>query len=63
MSDKPRFSVHVTQGRGDVYIDDDVFHYDASLRLMGDFPSDAEMLAYAQAVADALNKAKVPGKL
>lgn len=42
------------------YIMDDDFHYDAMLQLTGDWPSDDERQAYAQAVADALNAAKIP---
>lgn len=48
-----------TDGRG-VVVDDDDFHYDALLKLSGDWPSDAERMAYAEAVAAALNAAVIP---
>jgi hypothetical protein len=48
-----------TDGRS-VVIDDDDFHYDAMLKLDGDWPSDAERMAYAEAVAAALNAAVIP---
>ncbi len=41
-------------------VDDDDFCYDALIRIDGDWPSDAERIAYAQAVADALNAAQIP---
>ena len=56
MRDESRFWVG---GDGEFIYDED-FTYDATLRLTGDF-TDETRLAYAQAVADALNKAKVPG--
>jgi hypothetical protein len=60
MRSKPvRFEVMEHEGR--IYIDDDDFGYDALLRLAGDW-SYHEKLAYAQAVAEALNAAgdKIP---
>ena len=39
---------------------DDDFGYDASLEVVGDFPSSVERIAYAEAVAAALNLAKIP---
>lgn len=35
-------------------------HYDALLLLNGDFPTDAERLKYAHAIANALNAAEIP---
>jgi hypothetical protein len=49
-----RFTVH----GGNVWDDD--FHYDALLEISGDFPSHEDRVAYAQAVAAALNAAQIP---
>lgn len=38
-----------------LYIDDDDFHWDALLRISGDFESDAEKLRYAEAIAKVLS--------
>lgn len=51
-----RFDVTVTPNSR-LYIDDDEFHWDASLRVIGDFESDEEKRRYAQAIAEALNRA------
>lgn len=51
----PRFTVS-SDGR---IVYDGNFHYDAKLTLDGDFGTDAERIAYAQAVAAALNKAQI----
>jgi hypothetical protein len=40
-----------------MYIDDDDFGWDAMLRIGGDFGTEAEKLAFARAVAKALNEA------
>lgn len=39
---------------------DDDFNYDATINVMGDFPSKEERIAYMQAICDALNKAQIP---
>lgn len=50
-----RFNVvHYTNDR--LYIGDDDFHWDALLRVNGDFESDAEKLRYAQAIAKVLSE-------
>jgi hypothetical protein len=41
-------------------VGDDDFHYDVLFRIDGCWPSDAERIAYAQAVAAALNAAAIP---
>jgi hypothetical protein len=57
-SQSVRFTAYV--GREAGFVTDDDFHYDAVLTLNGDFPTDAERLAYAEAVAAALNAAVIP---
>lgn len=60
-SERRRFEVQSgTNGR--IYIDDDDFHWDALLRVSGDFESDAEKLRYAKAIARVLsdNEASIP---
>ena len=60
-SKRRRFAVH--EGlEGRIYIDDDDFHWDALLRVSGDFESDAEKNRYARAIAKVLsdNEAKIP---
>lgn len=54
---KSRF---VVTDSGRSVLDSD-FHYDAMLKLDGDWPSDDERIAYANAVAKALNAANIPG--
>lgn len=50
-----RFNVcHPTGSR--LYIGDDDFHWDALLRVNGDFESDAEKLRYAMAIAKVLSE-------
>ena len=45
---------------GPLKVDDDDFGYDATLVITGDWPSAEEMIAYAEAVAKALNSAEIP---
>lgn len=57
---RPRWTVHdapddnTHTGRA-VWLYDDDFTHDASLRIHGDFADHAEHMAYAQHVADMLN--------
>lgn len=59
----PRFSARIVVNTDDrskaVYIDDDDFGYDATLKLTGDF-SNEERVRYARAIAKALNAADIP---
>lgn len=56
-SQRVRFTVHEsTDGR--VHVWDDDFGYDAGLQLSGDFAFQHEKVAFAQAVANALNAAE-----
>jgi hypothetical protein len=59
-SRRERFVV-VEHDKDKLYIDDDDFGYDAAIKVSGDWEY-PEKLAYAQAVADALNAAgdKIP---
>jgi hypothetical protein len=52
-----RFSIHEGDGER-IYIDDDDFHWDALLRVSGDFESCEEKKRYAQAICDVLNAAE-----
>ena len=54
-----RFTVDVNAD-GRAFVFDDDFHYDAALRITGDFGTRHEKMAYAAAVADALNGADIP---
>ena len=56
-----RFEVH-TGSEGRLYIDDDDFHWDALLRIWGDFENDAQKMRYAKAIAKVLsdNEGKIP---
>lgn len=54
-SREKRFDVAHYRGRR-MYIDDDEFHWDALLRISGDFESDAEKLRFAKAICEVLNK-------
>jgi len=58
---RPVRFVVVEYDKDKLYIDDDDFGYDACLKITGDWEYH-EKLAYAQAVADALNSAgkKIP---
>lgn len=58
---KRRFAVHQSPGCR-LIIDDDDFHWDALLRVTGDFESDAEKMRYAKAIAKVLsdNEDKIP---
>ena len=40
---------------------DDAFFHDATLELSGDFATPEQKIAYAEAVAKALNEAEIPG--
>lgn len=53
---KRRFEVQSNYQTGRIYIDDDDFHWDALLRVNGDFENDAEKLRYAKAIARVLSK-------
>lgn len=59
-----RFSVHQekTEDHFRVSIFDDEFHWDACLRIYGDFASMEDKLRYARAICKALNKARIPAK-
>lgn len=62
----PRFQVfhdpaqHPTR----VWIFDDEFHWDAGLRVTGDFAEIADRIRFAQAICDVLNEAadRIPNK-
>lgn len=49
-----RFVVDVSPG-GNIFMDDDDFHWDALLRVHGDFENDAQKQRYAEAIARVLN--------
>lgn len=57
-----RFQVDGGDGKSRLYICDDDFHWDALLRINGDFETDAEKLRYATAIAKVLsdNEDKIP---
>jgi len=50
-----RFEVHEASD-GRIYIDDDDFHWDALLRIQGDFENDAARRQYAEAIAKVLSE-------
>jgi hypothetical protein len=56
----PRFTV-AANGRGhpgqmQVWIYDDQFHWDASMRIKGDFTKLADKMRFAQSICDILNE-------
>ncbi len=59
-SQKKRFSVHYDYEKRRFNVYDDDFGYDASLSITGDFGTSLDARRYADAVADALNKAVIP---
>lgn len=54
-----RFRVAIV-GLENIQVWDEDFGYDAALRITGDFGSYDERMAYANAVAEALNKGDIP---
>lgn len=51
-----RWTIH----DGGTYIFDNEFHWDGMLKITGDFANMGDLMRYASAICDALNKAEIP---